>query len=117
MDAATITLLAGIISCLIGVATFVTGMTARAKKDGVIEQKLNQALEGIEEIKRDSRNFANQQNALSLSVTTHDEQIKTLFKEFESLDHRLLTLDNRVTEADKSNTTIIQLLKAIAERS
>ena len=48
MDLSTITFLGGIISCVIGIATFITGMNSRAQKEGVLEQKINQAIEGIE---------------------------------------------------------------------
>lgn len=68
-----------IVACLIGVLTFVVGMNGRAKNDGVVVQKINQAIEGIEELKSDVKNLSSSQQSLALLVNSHEEQIKTLF--------------------------------------
>ena len=68
-----------IIACLVGVLTFVVGMNGRAKNDGVVVQKINQAIEGIEELKSDVKNLSSSQQSLALLVNSHEEQIKTLF--------------------------------------
>lgn len=41
----------GIVSCIIGVSTFVSAQVTKAKQDGVQMAKLDQCVEGIEEIK------------------------------------------------------------------
>lgn len=75
-----ITLVCGIIACIIGVLTFIAGMVSRAKNEGVMVQKLNQALDGIEELKTDVKGVSNTQQHQALAIQAHEEQIKTLFK-------------------------------------
>lgn len=43
-------------------------------------QKLNQALDGIEELKTDVKEVSNTQQHQALAIQSHEEQIKTLFK-------------------------------------
>ena len=54
-------------------------MTARAKNDGILVQKINQAIEGIEELKSDVKSISTSQQDLALAVNSHEEQIHTLF--------------------------------------
>lgn len=75
-----------IVACLIGVLTFVVGMNGRAKNDGIVVQKINQAIEGIEELKSDVKNLSSSQQSLALLVNSHEEQIKTLFNMMHSSD-------------------------------
>lgn len=75
-----LTFVCSIILCLIGVLTFVVGMNNRAKNDGVVVQKINQAIEGIEELKSDVKGLSTSQQSLALLVNSHEEQIKTLFR-------------------------------------
>lgn len=79
MDTATITLIAGIISCIIGVSSFVSGRMAKAEQNGSMETKINQALEGIAAINRKLEDSAHEQHETDLLVRSHDEQIHTLF--------------------------------------
>nr|DAH81256.1 MAG TPA: hypothetical protein [Bacteriophage sp.] len=75
-----------IVACLIGVFTFVVGMNGRAKNDGMIVQKINQAIEGIEELKSDVKGLSSSQQSLALLVNSHEEQIKTLFRLINAAD-------------------------------
>lgn len=93
-----------IVVCLIGVLTFITGMTGRAKKDGVLEQKINQALAGIQDIKDDLRGVSNNQQSLALLVQSHEEQIKTLFRMTESAN-----------TTNKALITMTEVLRKIGE--
>ncbi len=83
----SIALICGIISCIVGVCTFTVGMISRAKQDGIMDQKLNQAVSGIDEIKVDLKALNQIQLELQLSVRTHEEQIRTLFNEVEKLEN------------------------------
>ena len=47
----TVTFICGVIMCLIGVSTFITSMLSKAKSDGVLSNKVDTALKGIDEIK------------------------------------------------------------------
>lgn len=76
----TVLFVCSIIACVIGVLTFVVGMNTRAKNDGILVQKINQAIEGIEELKTDVKSVSNNQQSLALMVRSHEEQIKTLFR-------------------------------------
>lgn len=68
-----------IIACIIGIITFLNGLSLRAKNDGIVVQKINQAIDGIEELKSDVKGLTSNQQSLALLVNSHEEQIKTLF--------------------------------------
>lgn len=106
MDAATLTLVGGIITCFIGVATFIVGMKGRAADDGMLIQKINQALAGIDELKQDFKARASMERSLELRVQAHDEQIKALFKSQEEL-----------TETNKILTTIADSIEHMNRRN
>lgn len=76
-----------IVACIIGIATFVVGMNSRAKADGEVVQKLNQAISGIAELKTDVKEIKNSQQNLALLVNSHEEQIKTLFHSLNDLNN------------------------------
>lgn len=82
----TITLICGIVVCIIGVLTFVASMNSKSKGDGVLVQKIDQALNGIEELKTDLKEVASNERSLELLVRSHDEQLKTVFTRLNSYD-------------------------------
>lgn len=94
-----------IVACLIGVLTFVVGMTGRAKNDGILVQKINQAIEGIEELKTDVKGLTTNEQSLALLVNSHEEQIKTLFRMVNTSDVNTQAL-----------ITIMETLKRIENR-
>lgn len=53
--ASIITCAVGIISCVIGVATFVSAQITKAKQDGMLIAKIDQCVNGIEDIKTDMK--------------------------------------------------------------
>lgn len=116
MDLSTITFLGGILSCVIGIATFITGMNSRAQKEGVLEQKINQAIEGIEEIKAEMKSTSTNQNALALLVQSHEEQIKTIFRQLTSIDQRQGTLDMRLSSSDQVSHSLETILQCIQKK-
>lgn len=86
-----------VILCVIGVATFVVGMNARSKNDGMMMQKLDQAVDGIEDLKTDMKEVKDNQHKSDLKLQSHEDQIKTLFKMVSNNDHidqALLTIMN-----------------------
>ena len=85
MDAPTITLIIGIVSCFIGVSTFISGRMTKAEKNGSLETKITQALDGITSINRKLEEFSRSQHNVDLMVNSHEEQIRTLFKNMEDL--------------------------------
>lgn len=101
----SITFVCGIVACLIGVLTFVVGMNNRAKADGEVVQKLNQAVSGISELKTDVKEIKTNQQNLALLVNSHEEQIKTLFNMIHAYDANTQAL-----------ITIMETLKQIEDR-
>ena len=80
LDGATITLIVGIVTCVIGVASFVGSLQNKAQNTGILQQKLEQALQGIEEIKKQVEKSNIVQSNLNLQITSHSEQIKSIYK-------------------------------------
>lgn len=97
-----ISLACSIILCVIGVATFVVGMNARSKNDGAMMQKLDQAIDGIEELKTDMKEVKDNQHKSDLKIQSHEDQIKTLFKMANNAEHTnqaLITIMNILKHA------------------
>lgn len=82
-----ISFVCSIILCVIGVATFVVGMNARSKSDGIMMQKLDQAVDGIEDLKTDMKEVKDNQHKSDLKIQSHEDQIKTLFKMVNNNEH------------------------------
>ncbi len=111
MDGATITLIVGIIGCVIGVSTFVSSLLNKAQTNGVIGQKIEQALQGIDEIKAQVKESASNQTSMSLTVQSHTEQIKNLYKAIDELKGRIKTVEN----IDGTLTKILEAIKSLKE--
>lgn len=82
----TVLFICSVIACIVGVLTFVVGMTSRAKNEGVLVQKIQQAVDGIEELKVEVKAVAASEQSLALTVQSHEEKIKTLFKMANSVE-------------------------------
>lgn len=97
-----ISLICSVVLCIIGVATFVVGMSTRSKGDGAMMQKLNQAVDGIEELKTDVKEVKVNQHQSDLRIQSHEDQIKTLFNMISNHDHTnqaLLSIMNILNHA------------------
>lgn len=95
-----ISFVCSVILCVIGVATFVVGMNTRSKNDGAMMQKLDQAIDGIEELKTDMKEVKDNQHKSDLKIQSHEDQIKTLFK-----------MANNAEHTNKALITIMDILK------
>lgn len=91
----TITFVCGVIMCVIGIGTFVSGLLTRARKDGQLEYKVDEALRGIDEIKATLNRTQSWQENIGLKVQSHEEQITTLFNNFNTLEQRLAVLERK----------------------
>lgn len=111
MDGPTITLIVGIVGCVIGVSTFVSSLLNKAQTNGVLEQKIEQALQGIDEIKTQVKDSAASQTNISLTVQSHTEQIKNLYKAIDELKVRLKTVEN----IDGTLAQILEAIKSLKE--
>lgn len=111
MDGPTIKLIIGIIGCVIGVSTFVSSLIAKAQNNGVLTQKIEQALQGIEEIKQRVNESSASQSSMSLTVQSHTEQIKNLYNMVDELKLRL----NIVENIEHTLNRILDAIKALKE--
>lgn len=93
--AQTVTFICGVIMCIIGVATFVSALLTKARKDGQLEYKVDAALKGIDEIKSTLNHTQSWQESISLKVQSHEEQIITLFNNQAALENRVNLLIER----------------------
>ena len=111
MDGSTITLIIGIIGCIIGVSTFVSSLIAKAQNNGVLTQKIEQALQGIEEIKQRVNGYSASQSSMSLTVQSHTEQIKNLYNIVDELKLRLNIVENIESTLNRS----LEAIKSLKE--
>lgn len=88
----TITFTTGLILCAVGVATFIVSLLTRAKNDGVLANKVDNALRGIEEIKQTISEQRSWREVITKEISTHDEQIKTLFNKIEEIENNIIRL-------------------------
>lgn len=86
MDGATITLLIGVISCIVGILTFISGRMTRAERDGRFAEKLDTCARGISEIKTklDIQDAA--QNQQNITLGEHEQRLKILETRVKSLE-------------------------------
>lgn len=85
----TITFVCGVIMCIIGVATFISAMMQRARKDGQLEYKVDQILKEIDEMKRSQELRGDRLEKVENTISTHTEQIKTLFGNYKDVKKQL----------------------------
>lgn len=85
----TITFICGVILCVIGVATFVTGLVSRAKEDGALSNKVDTALKGIDEIKQTLSEQRDWRETIGIELENHEQKIDTLFNKVESIERNI----------------------------
>lgn len=107
MDVGTITLIMGLVSCAIGISTFISGRMTKAESNGAMEAKINQAISGIEEINKKLERSSLNQHELELLVRSHEEQLKNLYRNNDEF-RRLLD------ENAKNREVMAQLIQAIS---
>lgn len=106
MDPSTITLIVGVVSCGIGVSTFVSSLITKSERNGSMETKINQALKGIEAINQKLESSSNEQHNIDLLVRSHEEKIKTLFT-------RERELKEALDESKETREVLIELLQTV----
>lgn len=92
----TVTFITGILMCVIGIASFVVGMTSRAKSDGILTNKVDTALKGIEEIKRSISEQKTWREATGIQLEGQRQQLTTLFRWKETVDRDLDDIKARI---------------------
>lgn len=101
MDTSSIIFVCGIISCVIGVASFVTGMVSRARNDGKLEAKLGFCLQGIEEIKQSIQTISTKQSMHNTNITECKQDIKRVDEKVNRLEEELDQLRKKVDSYGK----------------
>lgn len=74
----------GIVGCVIGVATFTSAQITKAKQDGVLIAKIDQCVNGIEEIKTDMKEKNKETDTVidehTKKIVRLETQMKTVFE-------------------------------------
>ena len=109
MDMGTLTFAAGLISCIIGVSTFVVGRMNKSEHNGALEEKINQALSGIDTINAKLEKSIENHHAINLAVNTNHEQITTLFNQIEDLKAD-------IRAANDTKEAIVELIQTLKEK-
>ena len=75
----------GIVSCIVGVSTFVSAQVTKAKQDGMQIAKLDQCVNGIEEIKKEMKEKNHELDSVidehTKEITQLQTEMKTVFKQ------------------------------------
>lgn len=74
----------GVIGCIVGVATFVSAQITKAKQDGMLIAKVDQCVNGIEDIKADMKEKNHEIDAVidehTKKLTRLETQMKTVLE-------------------------------------
>ena len=70
----------GIVSCVVGVSTFVSAQVTKAKQDGMQIAKLDQCVNGIEEIKKEMKEKNHELDEVIDEHTREITQLQTEMK-------------------------------------
>lgn len=81
-----ITTVIGIISCIVGVASFVSAQITKAKQDGVLIEKVNQCVKNTEEIRNDIKEKNKEVDKI---IDDHSTKISKLEVEVENIKNHL----------------------------
>lgn len=75
----------GVVSCVIGVSSFVSAQITKAKQDGMLIAKIDQCVNGIEDIKKDMKEKNHEFDTVidehSRAITELQTQMKTVFEQ------------------------------------
>ncbi len=94
----TVTFVIGIVMCIVGVLTFIGSLVKGARNDGILANKVDTALAGIEEIKKTLSEQRTWRETMGQKVEAHEQQIKTLFRRVETLEE---TCDGKCERCDR----------------
>lgn len=75
----------GVISCVIGISTFVSAQLTKAKQDGVLIAKIDQCVNGIDELKSNIKEKNHEYDSIidehTRAITQLQTEVKSLFKQ------------------------------------
>ena len=81
-----LTLIIGIITCIVGVLSFVASRMKNAETNGRIAEKLDACLKSIDEVKSEVKAQTIAQNNQNIVLERHSQQIETLSMRLEHLE-------------------------------
>lgn len=76
----------GVIGCVVGVATFISAQITKAKQDGMLISKIDQCVNGIEEIKKDMKE---KNREIDVIIDNHSQKIVCLETEMKVIKEHL----------------------------
>nr|DAM10869.1 MAG TPA: Dynamin-like helical domain [Caudoviricetes sp.] len=76
----------GVIGCVVGVATFISAQITKAKQDGMLISKIDQCVNGIEEIKKDMKE---KNREIDVIIDNHSQKIVRLETEMKVIKEHL----------------------------
>ena len=76
----------GVIGCVVGVATFISAQITKAKQDGMLISKIDQCVNGIEEIKKDMKE---KNREIDVIIDNHSQKIVRLETEMKAIKEHL----------------------------
>jgi len=85
----TITFVIGVVMCILGICTFVVGMLSRAKQDGALNAKVDNAIQGIAEIQATLKDQRNWREDIGV-------RIGEITKELEFMNHEIKELKQAI---------------------
>lgn len=88
MDGATVTLIIAVITCIIGILTFISGRMSKAERDGRLAEKLDTCVNGISEIKAKLTAQDARQNQQNVALENHEQRIVSVEKRLLSLEQK-----------------------------
>ncbi len=88
MDGATVTLIIAVITCIIGILTFISGRMSKAERDGRLAEKLDTCVNGISEIKAKLTAQETRQNQQNVALENHEQRIVSVEKRLLSLEQK-----------------------------
>lgn len=86
----TLTFAAGIIMCVLGVCTFVVGLTSRAKSEGILTNKVDTALKGIAEIQETLKEQREWREDIGLKIHTLEQDFVHLKEDLEEIKIQMI---------------------------
>lgn len=88
MDGATVTLIIAVVTCIIGILTFVSGRLSKAERDGRLAEKLDTCVSGIGEIKAKLTAQETRQAQQDISLENHEQRLV-------SVENRVMSLEQK----------------------
>lgn len=74
----------GVLSCTVGISTFASAQITKAKQDGILIEKIDQCVRGIEDLKNDVKEKNHDVDTTlenhTKDIATLKAQVKTLFE-------------------------------------